>query len=69
MIQVVRLCPGCASDQLFEQNHAAAGKCPDSPDGACPEWACTECGAALLIGFDSPVHETMEALELRGRVA
>jgi hypothetical protein len=36
---------------LFEQHHPAAGSCPDSPDGECPEWFCAVCGDALIIGF------------------
>jgi hypothetical protein len=68
MIQV-RPCPECASDRLIEQYHAAAGSCPDSPDGECPEWSCTDCGAALLIGFNSSRRIAAEAPELRDRVA
>lgn len=45
-------CPDCGPDTLFEQLHDA-GNCPDSPDGECPEWACTGCGAALLAGLAS----------------
>jgi hypothetical protein len=69
MIQVIRDCPECASDRLFEQYHAAAGNCPDSPDGDCPEWSCTDCGAAVLIGLNSTERYAAEALELRDLVA
>jgi hypothetical protein len=69
MIQEIRHCPGCGWDEFFQQCHAAAGTCPDSPDGDCPEWFCTDCGAALLIGFDAPLHAAVGALELRERVA
>jgi hypothetical protein len=69
MIQVIRHCPGCGWDRLFEQYHATAGGCPDSPDGDCPEWFCTDCGTALLIGFDSSPRYPAVALELRDRVA
>ena len=51
MSQMPWYCPGCAAEQLFEQFHEAAGTCPDSPDGHCPEWACCECGIALIVGF------------------
>jgi hypothetical protein len=44
-------CPGCGGDQPFEQIHAVAGECPDVLDGECPEWACPECGAAVLMGI------------------
>jgi uncharacterized protein (DUF983 family) len=51
MSQTFRHCPECGDDRLFEQHHADPGSCPDSPDGYCPEWACADCGAALLEGF------------------
>ena len=51
MSQARRNCPGCGYDQPFDQIHEIPGECPDSPDGECPEWACTACGAALVIGF------------------
>jgi hypothetical protein len=51
MSQARRNCPGCGDDQPFEQIHEIPGECPDSPDGECPEWACTACGAALIIGL------------------
>jgi len=40
-------CPGCGGDEPFEQIHA--GGCPDT-GGECPEWACTACGAAVIMG-------------------
>lgn len=51
MSEPSRNCPGCGGDQPFEQIHEIPGECPDSPDGECPEWACTVCGTALIIGF------------------
>ena len=51
---VTRDCPECRGDRLFEQPHGIGGSCPDTPDGECPEWACTECGTALLAGFPLP---------------
>ncbi|NUR93545.1 MAG: hypothetical protein HOY71_56530 [Nonomuraea sp.] len=37
-------CASCAGERLFEQ--------PPCMDGheVCPEWACLECGAAILAG-------------------
>lgn len=37
-------CPTCRDERPFEQ--------PPCPDGHhdCPEWVCTDCGAALLVG-------------------
>jgi hypothetical protein len=51
MSQMPWYCPECAGEQLFEQYHDELGSCPDSPDGHCPEWACGECGIALVVGF------------------
>lgn len=68
MAQLIRRCPDCGSDQPFEQFHPA-DLCPDSPDGECPEWSCTACGAALLIGFVPYVDETSSMPDIRDRVA
>ena len=46
-------CPECREDRLFDRPHEA-GRCPDTGDevsGECPEFACTECGLALVIAF------------------
>jgi len=45
------------------------GDGPDTPDGDCPEWSCTACGAALLIGAPWFLPDLVHAAELRGRVA
>jgi hypothetical protein len=50
MAQLSRLCTGCSEERVFEQFHAEPAGCPDVPDGDCPEWACTSCGDALIIG-------------------
>ena len=53
MSQPIGNCPGCGSDQAFEQIHAgqfADTRCPDTDGGDCPEWACTACGAAVIMG-------------------
>ena len=47
MTQPLGNCPGCGADEPFEQVHA--GKCPDVA-GECPEWACTACGAGVIMG-------------------
>jgi len=51
MSQAFRPCSECGGEQLFERHHGIPGDCPDSPDGECPEWICTGCGAALLAGL------------------
>lgn len=53
MSELYRDCPECGEERLFEQPHSA--DCPDTPDGECPEWACTACGTALIAGFPAPV--------------
>ncbi len=62
MIELIRPCPDCASDQPFALGHAEPGSCPDAPDGECPEFWCTACGAALLIGLlPAPVAAAADA--------
>jgi len=68
MTQVTRQCPDCGWDSPFEQHHDLPGQCPDAPDGECPEWSCTACGAALLIGAAWPAAEPAGTAELH-RVA
>ena len=69
MAQIVRHCPDCGWDHPFEQFHGQLAICPDTPDGDCPEWSCTACGAALMIGAPWFVPDLAHAAELRGRVA
>jgi hypothetical protein len=40
-----RYCPGCRDERVVEQ--------PPCLDGheECPEWACTECGLAIVFGW------------------
>ena len=66
---MIRPCPDCGSDRPLEQHHAEVGDCPDAPDGYCPEWSCTACGAGLLIGFISYVYESAEAPRPQSQVA
>jgi hypothetical protein len=49
-----RHCAGCDEERLFEQFHAEPASCPDTADGDCPEWGCTICGEALIIGLPGP---------------
>jgi hypothetical protein len=51
MMQLSRYCSGCSEERVFEQFHADLAGCPDVPDGDCPEWGCTICGDALIIGL------------------
>lgn len=40
-----RFCAQCRAERIFEQ--------PPCPDGHadCPEWSCTDCGAAYVTGW------------------
>jgi hypothetical protein len=68
MVETIQYCPDCSRDRLFEPQHAT-GSCPDEPDGCCAEWSCTECGAALLIGFMSGLADEARAWQPDRRVA
>jgi hypothetical protein len=41
-------CPSCEDVREFVQPPCVDGHTEDG--GECPEWACADCGAALLIG-------------------
>jgi len=65
-----RLCRDCDGERLFEQPHPAPGSCPDTPDGLCPEWSCTECGSALIVMVLLPrPHRPAALADVVGRVA
>jgi hypothetical protein len=51
MTYLSRYCAGCDEDRLFGQFHDEPASCPDVLDGDCPEWACSVCGDALIIGL------------------
>jgi len=70
MAQPLDGCPGCGGDQSFEQIHAVAGECPDVPGGECPEWACTSCGTAVIMGVPaaSPARARTGSVQARQSV-
>ena len=41
-------CPSCDGDREFVQPPCVDGHTEDG--GECPEWACADCGAALVTG-------------------
>ncbi|MDQ1715250.1 MAG: hypothetical protein QOC60_1195 [Frankiaceae bacterium] len=41
-------CPACAGEQPFEQPG-----CLDHHGVDCPEWFCSACGAAVVLGYSS----------------
>ena len=67
--QSVTHCTGCSEDRVFEQFHAEPASCPDVPDGDCPEWACTVCGDALIVGLPAPVYICSDSIPKATRAA
>jgi hypothetical protein len=55
-------CRECGEDRLFDQPH-------DEVEGDCPEWACTGCGAALIMGFPGLISGQISAAGQRPRQA
>ncbi|CNE49059.1 Uncharacterised protein [Mycobacterium tuberculosis] len=52
-------CSTCGDERVFEQP-----PCPDGHGAECPERACVECGAAVLVGpppVAVPVREPVQA--------
>jgi hypothetical protein len=45
-------CPACGDDRDFVQPPCADGHADDG--GECPEWACADCGTALVVGHAGP---------------
>jgi hypothetical protein len=41
-------CPACDDARVFVQPPCADGHTVDG--GECPEWACTDCGTAFVLG-------------------
>jgi hypothetical protein len=54
-------CPTCQGTRVFEQP-----PCADGHGADCPEWACVDCGTALLVDM---VLERAEDREVAARVA
>lgn len=51
MAERVGHCDLCGDARVFVPVHPG-GACPDGHE-ECPEWACADCGGAVLIGFDA----------------
>jgi hypothetical protein len=64
-----RPCQDCGGEQLFEQMHETPGSCPDAPDGQCPEWWCTGCGAAELVTVPPGTAAQAVLPDMAGQVA
>ena len=61
MTEMTGDCPECGPARVFIQPHPGAGQCPDTADGACPEWFCLVCGTAMLIGVPDPARDPVTA--------
>ena len=59
-------CPSCGQDTEFEQPACVDGHTVDG--GECPEWACVDCGAALVTGV-VVAEPAVVADTVRARVA
>jgi hypothetical protein len=46
-------CPACGDERAFVQPPCTDGHTDDGGD--CPEWACAECGTAVVVGNAAPV--------------
>src|SRR5262249_46920918 len=62
-------CQAWGGEQLSEQLHETPGTGPDAPDGPCPEWLCTECGAAQLTTIPPGTAGQAVLPDMAGRVA
>lgn len=69
MTQLSRHCAGCSEERLFEQFHAEPASCPDVPDGDCPEWGCTSCGEAVIVGLPGFGHASSDRAARTTRAA
>ena len=45
-------CPACGDERVFVQPPCVDGHTDDG--GACPEWACSDCGTAVFVGDGVP---------------
>jgi hypothetical protein len=43
-------CPRCGNERRFERP-----PCVDGHGADCPEWACVECGTAILVVPETPL--------------
>jgi hypothetical protein len=64
---MTRHCRECGRDQVFDQPHGELRSCPDVPGADCLEWACTDCGAALLTVIPGLIADVPR--QWAGRVA
>ena len=52
-------CPSCDGDREFVQPPCVDGHTEDG--GECPEWACADCGAAVVMGEPAVVADVVRA--------
>jgi hypothetical protein len=51
--RIILVCAECARERVFEQP-----PCVDGHGADCPEWACTSCGNAVLVGTAPAIAAT-----------
>jgi hypothetical protein len=51
MTTVMRWCSTCQAESGFEQP-----ECLDGHGTDCPEWACVQCGEAIVVGWVEPAR-------------
>ncbi len=47
ILVITSWCASCRAEQPFEHP-----ECTDEHGRDCPEWACTVCGEAIMVGFE-----------------
>jgi hypothetical protein len=47
IMAITAWCASCRAEQSFEHP-----ECSDEHGRDCPEWACVECGEAIMVGFE-----------------
>jgi hypothetical protein len=47
ILVITAWCASCRAEQSFEHP-----ECIDEHGRDCPEWACVECGEAIMVGFE-----------------
>jgi hypothetical protein len=47
IVTITAWCATCRDERSFEHP-----ECHDDHGADCPEWACTDCGEAIMMGFE-----------------
>ncbi len=60
-------CSPCGETTLFVQPPCGDGHTEDGV--GCPEWACADCGAAVVLGEPAPAADGPRAARIAARAA